>query len=235
VWQTLRNRRLVLLLAVSGLLIAANWLTFIYAVMSNQVAEASLGNFINPLASVLLGALFLGERLRPLQILSIALAAVGVALCAAAMGTLPWIAVALPITFSLYGLMRKIIPVESLVSLAVETLLLAPLAMGYLGYLIATQQATGATAPTLGLLAISGPVTTVPLLFFGAAARRLRLATLGILLYITPSITLVLAVVFFREPFTRWDLISFVCIWAALALYTADSLRARRPLDCWPG
>jgi chloramphenicol-sensitive protein RarD len=226
--RELRSGKLLVLLGLSTLLIAANWLLFIYAVNSGQVLQASLGYFINPLVNVLLGVVFLGERLRPFQTLSILLALTGVLVLASLVGEVPWIALTLALTFSLYGLMRKIMPVDGLLSLTVETLALTPAALVYLGYLQAARQGAEYSLGTLGLLALSGPVTTVPLLFFGAAARRLRLSTMGILQYLAPTLQFLLAVMAFHEPFKRAQIAIFACIWTAVLIYAADSLSAAR-------
>ena len=227
-WRALRQRRLALMLGVSSLFIAANWLLFIYAVVSRQVLEASLGYFINPLVNVLLGVAFLRERLRPYQCLSIALAAVGVLVLTGLVGQMPWLALSLAMTFGLYGLMRKLMPVDGLVSLTVETLAMLPFAVGYVIYLGAVGKSECTSPTTFGLLMLSGVVTTVPLLFFGAAARRLRLSTMGILQYLTPTLQFSLAVVAFREPFSSAQLVSFACIWVAILVYTVDALHATR-------
>jgi len=231
-WGELRrgvaDRRTAAMLAVSSLLIAANWLVFIYAVASNQVLEASLGYFANPLVNVLLGAVLLHERLRTNQKVAIALAAVGVLVLAIRVGTLPWVAVALATTFALYGLLRKTMPMAALSGLTVETLGLTPAAVAYLGYLGWTG-ASAVTGPAMaGLLALSGVVTSVPLLLFAAAAQRLRLSTLGILQYLTPTLQFTLAVVVFREPFSAAQITSFAFIWTAVGVYTADALHASR-------
>jgi chloramphenicol-sensitive protein RarD len=223
-WKERRNGRLWLMLGLTSCLIAANWLTFIYAVVSGQVLQSSLGYFINPLVNVLLGVIFLRERLRPYQTLSIALALVGVLVLTSLVGVVPWIALTLAVTFAVYGLLRKLMPVDGLVCLTVETLVLTPLALGYLGYLSLAGTATGTGAANLGLLMLSGPITTIPLLFFGAAARRLRLSTLGIVQYLTPSLQFLAAVLLFHEPFSRAQIISSACIWMAVAIYTAGSL-----------
>ena len=228
VWRELRHARLMLMLGLSTLLLAANWLTFIYSVLTNHVLQASLGYFINPLVNVLLGVLFLRERLRPWQIVSMALALVGVIVLTSFVGQIPWIALTLAITFGLYALLRKLMSVDGLVSLTVETLVLLPVALAYLGYLGTTGTVTGRGTYVIGLLMLSGPVTTVPLLFFGAAARRLRLSTLGIVQYLTPSLQFLLAVLAFREPFSAAQVASFACIWTAIGIYTVDSYRALR-------
>jgi chloramphenicol-sensitive protein RarD len=226
--RELRNGKLLVMLMASSLLIAVNWLVFIYAVASGQVLQSALAYFISPLVNVLLGMAFLRERLRPCQCLSMLLALAGVAVLAAFVGEAPWIALSLAITFALYGLMRKIMPVDGLVSLTVETLLMLPFALAWLGYLAATRQAAPSSPGVLALLLLTGPVTTIPLLFFGAAARQLRLSTLGILQYLSPTLQFLLAVVAFQEPFSTAQVVSFACIWAAIALYTADSYRAAR-------
>jgi chloramphenicol-sensitive protein RarD len=228
VWRELHSRKLLLMLALSTLFIAANWLMFIYAVTSGQVLQASLGYFVNPLINVLLGVLFLRERLRPRQTLSIGLALIGVLVLTALVGKIPWVALTLALTFSFYALMRKLMPVDGFVSLAVETLLMVPMALAYLGYLAVTSSREPLRLSTVGLLMLSGPITTVPLLFFGAAARRLRLSTMGILQYLSPTLQFLLAVLAFREPFSSAQLLSFACIWAAVLIYALDSLRAAR-------
>ncbi len=226
--RELRSGKLLVMLGLSTLFIAANWLVFIYAVVSGQVLQASLGYFINPLVNVLLGVVFLRERLRPYQTLSILLALAGVLVLAGFVGEVPWIALTLALTFGLYGLMRKIMPVDGLVSLTVETLAMTPVALAYLVYLAAARQGVGNSFGTLGLLALSGPVTTIPLLFFGAAARQLRLSTMGILQYLSPTLQFLLAVVAFQEPFSTAQIVSSGCIWTAIGIYTADSYRAVR-------
>ena len=226
--RELHSRKLLLMLTLSTSFIAANWLTFIYAVTTGQVLQASLGYFINPLVNVLLGVLFLRERLRPRQTLSIGLALVGVLVLTAFAGGVPWVALALAFTFALYALIRKLMPVDGFMSLTVETLVMAPLGLAYLGYLAAATSHGSPGFRTLGLLMLSGPITTVPLLFFGAAARRLRLSTMGILQYLSPTLQLLLAVLVFGEPFSTAQLLSFACIWTAIVIYATDSLRAAR-------
>jgi chloramphenicol-sensitive protein RarD len=218
----------MLILGLNALLMAANWLTFIYSVVSGQVVQASLGYFINPLVNVLLGVVFLRERLRPCQTLSIVLAAVGVLVLTGLIGEVPWIALTLASTFALYALMRKKTPVDGLASVTVETLAMTPFALAYLGYLAATANVTGSGPETIGLLMLSGLVTTVPLLCFAAAARRLPLSTLGILQYLSPTLQFLVAVVGFAEPFSSAQMIGFACIWTGIGIYTADSFRAAR-------
>jgi len=227
-WRKLHSGKLLLLLGVSTCLIATNWLLYIYAIESHQVVQASLGYFVNPLVNVLLGVMILGERLRPRQIVSIALVTVGVLILTSRAGQFPWLALALASTFALYGMMRKIIPLDSLLTLAVETLFMTPIALAYLGYLGTASHISVNHPATMLLLMLSGPVTTVPLLFFGAATKRLRLSTLGILQYLSPTLQFLLAVLVFREPLSSAQLLSFACIWTAILLYVTDSLRLAR-------
>ncbi len=228
--RALTSRGVMLRLGASTTLIGINWFTYIYAVSVERVLEASLGYFITPLVNVLLGVVFLRERLRPVQVGSLALAGVGVLILATRGSGVPWIALLLAVSFAFYGLLRKTVAVDASLGLFVETLLLAPLALLLLAALEIQGQAaaTAAGVPMLLLLAVGGPVTTVPLLLFGGAARRLSMATLGFLQYLAPSLQFVLAVLVFGEPFARTQLVSFGCIWTAVALYSADSLWAYR-------
>jgi chloramphenicol-sensitive protein RarD len=225
----LRSRRTVAILLVSTALIAGNWLTFILAVATGRVVQASLGYYINPLLNVLMGMIFLHERLRPVQWGSVLLAATGVTYLAASFGSVPFISLILAVTFGLYGLLRKTVPADGPVGLTVETSLLLPVMAVY----IAVQAAHGNMAflhvsrKIDVLLLLAGLVTTLPLLWFTNAVRRLRLATIGFLQYLSPSIQLLLAVVVYGEPFTRTHLVTFSFIWAALALYSFDALRRR--------
>ncbi len=226
--RNLRDRKVLFLLTLNAAIMAGNWLTFIYAVLSDQVLQASLAYFAAPLVSTLLGAVFLRERLSPLQVLSVAVAAAGLFVLTRAVGQMPWLALAIALTGSFYGLVRKITPADGFISLSVETLVMTPVVLAYLGYLAATGTATGNSAEMLGLLMLAGPVTTVPFLCFGRAIRGLRLSTMGILQYFTPSIQFLLAVFLFREPFSSAELVSFACIWTAIGIYTADSYWAVR-------
>jgi chloramphenicol-sensitive protein RarD len=217
------------LLALAAVLVSANWGVFIWAVTNGYVLEASLGYFINPLISVLLGVVVLRERLRPLQWLAVAIGAVGVVVITAGVGRLPWVALALATSFGLYGLVKKWAGVDALPSLAVETALAAPVA---LAYLLGAAAAGGGTFASFGaghalLLAGAGAVTAVPLLFFGVAAVRIPLSTLGILQYIGPAVQFVLGLVVFGEAMSpaRWA--GFALVWIALAVFSADLLRWR--------
>lgn len=224
-----RQPRLLAVFAVAILLLAGNWLIYVYAVQTGQVVQASLGYYINPLFSVLLGVMVLGERLRPAQWVAVALAAAGVAWLTWHAGQVPWLALVLAASFAIYGLLRKTAALGPLEGLALETLLLAPLALPLLLWWTLTHDSALAQGDpaTLGWLALSGPLTAVPLLLFAAGARRLPLATVGMVQYVSPSIQLMLGVWVFGEPFDTTRLAGFVLIWTALALVSVDALRRR--------
>jgi chloramphenicol-sensitive protein RarD len=225
-----KDRRVVILLVSSALLIATNWLVFIIAVGHAQVIQSSLGYFITPFVSVLLGVIFLQERLSRLQIISLFLAAAGVVLLTLHYGRFPWVSLILAFTFGSYGLIRKVVTVDSITGLTVETLLLSPVALGYLLYV--TLDGSGSfpdqALQTNLFLLFAGVATSVPLLLFASAARRLRLATIGFLQYITPTMHFLLAVLLYKEPFTQAHLTCFVLIWAGLCCYSYDALRRIR-------
>lgn len=226
-WSALKNPRIVLALAVSALLIAVNWGLFIWAVTADRIIDTSLGYYINPLVSFVLGVVWLGERLTKLQLVAVGLAVLGVVNQTVAVGYLPWISLALAFSFGFYGLIRKMVPVESLEGLTVEALLLAPLSLGYIVYLTTTGAgAFLAQGISLDLLLIlAGPFTAIPLLLFAAGARLVRLSTMGFLQYLAPSISLLIAVFLYEETFTQAHAITFALIWSALALVTWEALR----------
>jgi len=228
-WQAIgsvvRRRRNVLLLSTGAVLIAMNWLIFIYSVATRQLLQASLGYFINPLLSIALGMLFLRERLRGWQWLAVLIAAVAVVNLAWRGVAFPWIAVSLASSFGFYGLVRKKVDVNSLHGLFVETVLLLPLALGALVVLRFGRPSPG----TWGLLSLSGIITAVPLLCFGAALRRLQLSTAGFLQYVGPTLQFLVALSVLRETLDRAKLVSFVLCWMAIAVYVADSLLHGRP------
>lgn len=215
---------------VSTALVSANWLIYIWAVNSGHVLEASLGYFVNPLVTVLLGVIFLRERLTRRQGGAVALAAVGVLALAVRLGSFPAVSLALAGTFGFYGLVRKKARIDAVVGLLMETALLAPLALLYLGALGARGTGSfGAAGPaTTALLASAGVVTAVPLIWFAIGMRALRLSTMGLIQYITPSLQFLLAVALYRERFTQAHAVAFACIWTSLAIYTWDALRGRR-------
>jgi chloramphenicol-sensitive protein RarD len=216
-------------LAGSALCIATNWVVFIWAVTHNHVLDSSLGYYITPLLNVVMGLVFLGERLRRLQWLAVGLAALGVAVMIAAFGTIPWVALTLASAFAVYGLIRKQVAVDSATGLLVETLLLMPAALLLMAWLYGHHEVTFLhTSWSMNLLLVgSGLVTVVPLLLFATGARRLRLGTIGLLQYLTPTMQFLTGVFVFGEPFSRADGVTFACIWAGLALYSADTLRVR--------
>lgn len=219
----IRVPRSVGLLFISSALIAVNWLVFIYAVTTDHLVDASLGYFLNPLVNVLLGFLVLHEKMRPIEWVSVAIAAAGVAWLIAGAGMFPWISLVLAITFALYGLTRKVAGVTSIEALTIETAILLPIAGAYLVYReVQGTLAFAHESTALDLLLIaSGPLTAIPLLLFASAVRRLRLATVGLLQYISPTIQFILAVVVFREPFGQERLIAFAIIWTAISIYAA--------------
>jgi len=227
---SLRDRMTLLTLVGSTTLIALNWLTFIWAVASGKLLQASLGYYINPLVNVLLGFVFLSERLRAWQWVSVGLAAVSVTYLTSTCGVFPWVALVLAVSFGFYGLLRKIVRLDSLSGLTLETLILSPLMFGYWFWLMGrgdSAMQTGA-AGVKWLLPLSGIVTAVPLLFFAGAARRLRLATIGFLQYIAPTMHFTLAVAVFGESFTPAHALCFAMIWIALTVYSIDAVLASR-------
>ncbi|WP_114194926.1 EamA family transporter RarD [Edaphovirga cremea] len=228
--QIFKDVKRLLLLAVTALLIGGNWLLFIWAVNSHHMLEASLGYFINPLVNVLLGLLFLGERFRRMQWVAVSLAICGVLVQLWQFGSLPIIALGLAFSFAFYGLLRKKIRVDAQIGMLIETLWLLPVAAIYL-FLIADSPTSHLSANSLSLnllLVSAGVVTTVPLLFFTAAANRLRLSTLGFFQYIGPTLMFILAVTFYGESIGNDKLLTFAFIWAGLAIFVLDALYSQR-------
>lgn len=230
VGQARARPRALLISLVSACLLSLNWFTYIWAVNSGHVVDSSLGYFITPLVNVLLGVLFLGERLRRWQAAAIGLAAVGVLSLTVGYGAFPWIALSLALSFGLYGLLRKVSPLGSLEGLSLETAALSVPALAYLVY----QEGAGggsfghAGAATTLLLAGSGVVTALPLLLFAHAARQVTLATVGIMQYISPTCQFLLGVLVYGEPFTPARLLGFVPIWLAIVIYSVEGLWAEK-------
>jgi chloramphenicol-sensitive protein RarD len=226
----LRNPITCGLLAASTVFIAVNWYVFIVGVSTGRVVQNSLGYFINPLFSILLGVVVFRERLRVAQWGALALASAGLVYLVVAVGEVPWIALALATSFSLYGLVRKVAPVESLVGLTVETMFLAPFAVAALGFWASRGTLMLGTmgGPTDAAVVASGVVTAVPLLCFGAAARRLPLSTMGFLQYLAPTLQFLFALYVFGERFGEEQRVGFSLIWSALVIVTADAILARR-------
>lgn len=228
---TLRSRKLLLVLFVTATLLSLNWLAFIWAVTNNAVLDSSLGYFMNPLVNVAFGRIFLREHLRRAQLFAVCLAFAGVVALTVQAGKLPALSIFLAVTFSAYGVVRKIAPVEPLVGLSVETVLMFPFAASYLiwNQLSGTLQFFKNFQQDF-LVALSGPVTTLPLLWFAAAGKRLKYSTLGFFQYISPTFQFLLAVFVYHETFTRGHFYAFACIWIALGVYLADSIVAGQRL-----
>lgn len=228
--QVRQNKRILLSFIGSALLLSLNWYTYIFAVNSGHIVEASLGYFINPLLNVLLGVFLLREHLRRRQWLAIVIAGVGVLYLTLQYGRLPWIALTLAFTFALYGLLRKTAALGSLTGLSLEMMILflpAVSALFYLEYTGIAHFGNDGTAVNI-LLVFTGLATTLPLLLFAYGAQRIMLSTIGILQYIAPTLQFLLGVFIYRETFTTTRLIGFGCVWTALIIYTFDGLILRR-------
>ncbi len=229
-----RSRRTTLILAGAAVLVSANWFTYIYGVNNGLVVETSLGYFINPLVSVVLGVAFFRERLRRAQWVAVILAAIAVAVLTVDYGRLPYLALVLAFSFGFYGLLKKLAPVESAVGLAVESGLLVLPAIAVLAVL-ATRDELAFAQVSVGntaLLISAGVATAVPLLFFASAARRVSLTTLGILQYLAPTLQLIFGLTVFDEPMPPVRLIGFSLVWLALIIFSLDGLWGRRPAPC---
>nr|WP_277750970.1 EamA family transporter RarD [Ningiella ruwaisensis] len=229
VQSALRSPRVILTLFVAGILLAGNWLLFIWAVNNDHLLEASLGYYINPLINVFLGRLFLGERLNRVQQLAVAIAMIGVGLLVISYGQLPWIALTLASSFSIYGLLRKQVAVDSMPGLFIETSMMLPAALIYwLFFASDTANLSQNSLSLNALLLFAGVLTTAPLLCFTAAARRIKYSTLGMFQYIGPSLMFLLAILVYDEPMSEARLLTFALVWSALAMYTYDSVNRMR-------
>jgi len=228
--HVIKKPKLLGMLCISSTLLGFNWGLFIWAVNNDHMLDASLGYYINPLLNVLLGVIFLSERLRKWQIIAVAIASLGVLLQVIAYGSFPVVAFALASSFAIYGLLRKKMPVESLPGLLIEALILMPFAIIYWYVTPATVSSDMFNNEVLLniLLVSAGVVTTLPLLCFIGAAKRLPYSTLGLFQYLGPSIMFTLAVTLYGEEFSIERAVTFACIWGALALYSWDSLRASK-------
>ena len=229
--EALRQSRTLAVFAASALLLSANWLVYVWAVNNDRVLDASLGYFINPLVNVMLGYLVLQERPRAGQWAAVALAAAGVLWLTLGAGQLPWVALVLAASFGLYGLLRKTAPLGAIEGLTLETLVLAPLTLTLMAWFVFSGEGrfTQGSAAQDAWLLLAGPFTAVPLLLFAYGARRVTLATLGLLQYLGPSIQFLLGVYVYHEPFDPARLAGFGLIWAALVVYSGESLwRLRR-------
>jgi chloramphenicol-sensitive protein RarD len=230
VWGIACTGRLIRALTISSLLIAANWTIYIFSISLHRVVEASLGYFINPLLSILLGVLLLGERISKLRLAAVVLAGVAVAVKAVALGHVPLIALGLAVTFGFYGYVRKLTPVDAVDGLTIETALLFPFSLLIVAGMTVAGRGSLVTAPfsIYALLILGGAVTAVPLALFAAGAKRIKLSTLGFVQYFSPIITLLIATLVFGEPFTRIDAIVFGCVWAALVLVGIEGRLLKR-------
>ncbi|EPO5782432.1 EamA family transporter RarD [Vibrio owensii] len=233
-WRSVRdiikNKTKMMFLVSTAILVGANWLIFIWAVNSNHMLDASLGYYINPLINVLLGMVFLGERLRKLQWFAVVLAACGVLVQLFVFGSVPVVAIALAMSFGFYGLLRKKVSVEAQTGLFIETLVMLPAAAIYLLFIASSPTSNMLDNPMQlnTLLIAAGVITTLPLLCFTGAATRLKLSTLGFFQYIGPSLMFLLAVLIYGEPFTSDKAITFAFIWGALVVFSFDGLRYNR-------
>ena len=237
-WASVRaalaSRKVFITLVASALLIAVNWLVYIMAVVSGHVLEGSLGYYLNPLVNILLGVALLGERLSKAQIFATGLAAAGVAVLAVGAASGLWISLTLAASFALYGYLRKIVAVDALEGLSIETAMLAPIALAWILYVDSTGRGGLGSWnwTTIILLVAGGAITAIPLLLFTGAARRLPLSTMGFLQYIAPSLQFLIAVALFGEKLTTAHLVCFGAIWTALAIVTIDgwrrAMRSRR-------
>jgi len=226
----LRSRHVMLVLLTTTTMLAVTWVVFVYAIQSERQLYVSLGYYINPLISVLLGVFFLGEKLSRVQILALLIAAAGVLNHSLTLGEFPWISLLLAALFGLYGYVRKVAHVEAIEGLMIETGLLLPFAVAYMVYLIATDSMVFLTTGLgpAAMLMFLGVFTAMPLMWFTEGARRLKLSTIGILQFIAPTLHFIMAVFVWGETFTTTHLITFACIWAAVALYLAQSMFFKR-------
>ena len=233
--QYLLDKQKLMIIAICSLLISINWFIFIWAVNSNQVIEASMGYYILPLVSVFLGVAFLKEKITLWQCLAVGMALIGILIITVEYGRVPWIALVLAVTFGLYGLAKKLLKVEPLLGLALETAIITPIAIGVI--IFKQLQGTGILSLGEGSLTIillligAGVATAMPLLWFAESAKRIELSTIGFMEYIAPTITLLLGIFVFQEEFTKIHFISFSCIWIAIAIYSISKYLAFRKTE----
>lgn len=230
--QAVTERKQKLAILCCSLLISSNWLIFIWAVNAGHVIETSLGYYINPLINVLFGVFLLKEKLQIGKWMSIGLAAVGVAIITIQYGQVPWIAISLALSFSLYGLAKKMINIDSMLGLAWETILVSPLALIYLGFVQVQGASTAVALPwySIVLLLLSGVATALPLYWFAQATKFLPFTTVGFIQYLAPSTSLLLAIFVFHEKFTTPHFIAFAFIWCSLIVFTFSSIRRKEPV-----
>lgn len=227
----LADPRSLRMMFISATLLAVNWLLYVWAVQTGRVLESSLGYFINPLVNVAIGIVLLGEKQTRWQVVAIAIALIAIVIQGVALGTIPLASLGLALTFGFYGYFRKMVSAPSAIGLFVETLLLTPFALGFIVYSWLTNGPGAVLDPYLmTLLVITGPATAIPLLLFAYAVRQLRMTTLGMFQYISPSLQFLIGAVVLGEPLTQVRLLSFALIWISLVIFTVDSLR-RRPVQ----
>ena len=224
---TVRNRHVMSAMAISATLIAINWLAYVWAVSTNHIVAASLGYFLNPLVNVLLGVVLLKEKMRMPQVVAVGIAVSGVAVMAVSAIATLWVSLILALSFAFYGYIRKTADIGPRQGLAAETLILMPLALGYLVWLAGRGELSlGQDATVTTLLVMTGLITSLPLLLFATAARRMPLSTLGLLQYLAPTIQFLIGVFIFSETLSWGQIVSFALIWTGLAIYIFDSLRS---------
>lgn len=229
--RILHHKRTMLLITAASLIISANWLIFIWAVQAGHVIQTSLGYYINPLMSVLLGVLFLKERLTPVQIISFILAGIGVIYLTISYGVFPWISLSLAITFAVYGLLKKVVHISSVFSLAIETMIVTPAALIYLLTMFGSNLGfANGSASVNGLLMTAGIATAIPLLLFGSSVQYIPLSMVGFLQYIAPTIMLFIGIFLYGEEFTSAHLFTFTLIWISLILYMSTSLQKKQKI-----
>ena len=223
------DRTMLAWLILAAVCISANWLIYIWAIQNDRIVETSLGYYINPLMFVAVGAVMLGERLRRLQAVAVALAAFGVVFLTVSGGTVPWVALSLASLFTAYGVIRRQIAVGAMPGLFIETALLLPFAAAWIGWLVLQEEAAISTGSTglAALLVAGGPITVLPLLCFAIAAKRVSLTTIGFLQFIAPTLQFLIGV-YYGEPLTAARIVCFVCIWAAVLVFSYDALRRGR-------
>lgn len=229
VWRGLTHRKMLLYLSITAVLIAGNWLVYIWAVQQDQIFQASLGYYINPLLFAVVGVFVMGEKLRKPQIMAVVLAAIGVVFLAVSGGELPAIALFLGTSFTIYGVIRKKVVIGGMPGLFIETLVLLPLSLAYVIYLMSAGLAEfgGAGLKGSAILLLAGPITVLPLLFFALATRRLNLSTVGMMQFIAPTMQFGVGV-YFGEQLTTAHLVCFGCIWTAVAVFSWDAWRSTR-------
>ncbi|NNV20725.1 EamA family transporter RarD [Ochrobactrum pseudogrignonense] len=228
--DALRKPRMLAMAALTAALITVNWSVYVWAVAHDQIIGAALGYYINPLFNVVLGGLFLGERLSKVQYVAVGFAFAAVLVLTLNAGGLPWVSLVLPLTFGLYGFFRKSLPMPPLQGFTLEVVILSIPALGYVFWLMANGQDHffSGTMSNVSLLLLAGPFTAIPLILYAGGAKLLRYTTLGLMQYLTPTLLFIFAIFIFREPFSNAQLVAFVLIWTGLIIYTWSSLSAHR-------